>query len=122
MAGQIVLGNLVIDHDRYEVWVEEKRVGLTFLEFELLMLLARNAGKVVARDRLIRTIWGAPMEGQDRKLTVHMSRLRKKLERSQSWHIQTITKRGYALMNPNSEPRASPEGDESTPLSQTGQL
>jgi DNA-binding winged helix-turn-helix (wHTH) protein len=42
-------------------------------------------------------VWNEPSQGQDRKLTVHMSRLRKKMGGSQPWHIETITKRGYAL-------------------------
>ena len=68
------------------------------MEFELLYALARNAGKVLARSKLMQAVWNEPSRGQDRKLTVHMSRLRKKMRGSRPWHIETITKRGYALV------------------------
>jgi Transcriptional regulatory protein, C terminal len=74
----ITLGNVTIDRDRFEVWVDMRRVDLTFVEFELLFHLAKNEGKVLARSRLMHAIWNEPSRGQDRKLTVHMSRLRKR--------------------------------------------
>ena len=95
---RITLGNVTIDRDRFEVWVDVRRVDLTFVEFELLYALARNAGKVLARSKLMQAVWNEPSRGQDRKLTVHMSRLRKKMRGSRPWHIETITKRGYALV------------------------
>ena len=93
----ITLGNVTIDRDRFEVWIDVRRVDLTFSEFELLYTLAKSAGKVVARSKLMELVWNEPSRGQDRKLTVHMSRLRKKMHGSRPWHIETITKRGYAL-------------------------
>src|SRR3989442_5109727 len=97
---RITLGNVTIDRDRFEVWVDMRRVDLTFVEFELLFLLAKNAGKVLARSKLLEAIWKErPSQGEDRKLTVHMSRLRKKVRGSRPWRIETITKRGYALVD-----------------------
>jgi two-component system response regulator RstA len=96
---RITLGNLTIDRDRFEVWIDTRRADLTFVEFELLYLLARNAGKVLGRPKLLEAIWRErPSPGEDRKLTVHMSRLRKKMRASRPWHIETITKRGYAFV------------------------
>jgi two-component system alkaline phosphatase synthesis response regulator PhoP len=95
----IVLGNMTIDRSRYDVWVGERLVELTYVEFELLFALARNAGKVMSRARLIQAVWHESGGDDDRKLTVHMSRLRKKLAASDPWQIETYTKRGYALMN-----------------------
>jgi len=94
---RITLGNVTIDRDRFEVWIEARRVDLTFSEFELLYTLAKSAGKVVARSKLMELVWNEPSQGQDQKLTVHMSRLRKKMYGSRPWQIETITKRGYAL-------------------------
>jgi DNA-binding response OmpR family regulator len=96
---RISLGNVTIDRDRFEVWVDEERIDLTFVEFELLYHLARNAGKVLARSRLLLAVWNERTTGEDRKLTVHMSRLRKKMRGSHPWRIETITKRGYALVD-----------------------
>ncbi len=98
MSSRIVLGNVTIDRDRFEVWVGDQRIEFTFVEFELLCTLARNAGKVIPRSRLLIAVWNERSTGEDRKLTVHMSRLRKKLRGSNHWRIETVTKRGYALM------------------------
>jgi DNA-binding response OmpR family regulator len=95
---RIRLGNITIDRDRFEVHVGQQPVGLTFVEFELLYSLAKNAGKVMSRSRLMQTVWNETGAEGARKLTVHMSRLRKKLRGSEPWRIETFTKRGYALM------------------------
>ena len=105
-SSRITLGNVTIDRDRFEVWVGDERIELTFVEFELLHVLARNAGKVVPRSRLLLAVWNERSTGEDRKLTVHMSRLRKKLRGSDCWRIETVTKRGYAL-TPVAEPAES---------------
>ena len=99
MISSIALGNMTIDRARYDVWVGDQRIELTYVEFELLTVLARNAGKVMSRARLIQAVWHESGGDDDRKLTVHMSRLRKKLSASDPWQIETYTKRGYALMN-----------------------
>lgn len=95
----ISLGNLAISRDRFDVTVSGRTIELTYVEFELLFALARNAGKVISRSRLIQAVWHEAETDDDRKLTVHMSRLRKKLSGSDPWQIETYTKRGYALMN-----------------------
>jgi two-component system alkaline phosphatase synthesis response regulator PhoP len=97
MATRVELGNLVIDKDRFEAAIDGRRVNLTFVEFDLLGELARSAGKVLSRPQLLKAVWGEDSTDGDRKLTVHMSRLRKKLRGSRPWQIETITKRGYAL-------------------------
>lgn len=91
------LGNLTIDSNRFEVRIADNPIDLTFVEFELLHQLARNAGKVMTRSRLMLAVWHERTNGEDRKLTVHMSRLRKKLRGSEPWQIETVTRRGYAL-------------------------
>lgn len=74
-------------------------MDLTFVEFELLYQLAKNSGRVLGRARLLQSVWNERSSGGDTKLTVHMSRLRKKLRASNPWQIETVTKRGYALVN-----------------------
>ena len=97
MSSRIVLGNVIIDRDRFEVWVGDERIELTFVEFELLCMLARKPAKVIPRSRLLLSVWNERLPGEDKKLTVHMSRLRKKLRGSNYWRIETVTKRGYVL-------------------------
>jgi DNA-binding response OmpR family regulator len=105
MASRITLGNLTIDRRRYETSVGGQRVKLTYVEFELLFRLAHNAGKVLALERLVEVVWGAGVTGGDRKLRVHICRLRKKISGSHPWQISTITKRGYALTDAERAPR-----------------
>ncbi|HVP04200.1 MAG TPA: winged helix-turn-helix domain-containing protein [Dehalococcoidia bacterium] len=95
----ITLGNLTIDRNRVAVWVAGRPVALTYIEFELLFDLARHAGQVRSRQKLMQTVWREPASSSDRKLTVHMSRLRSKLKDSSPWQIQTYTRRGYGLMD-----------------------
>jgi DNA-binding response OmpR family regulator len=93
----VTLGNLTIDRERFDVWIGDRRIELTFVEFELLYQLARHTERVMPRARLIQAVWNEPASRDDQKLTVHMSRLRKKLRGSQPWRIETVTKRGYVL-------------------------
>ena len=97
MPARVTLGNLTIDRDRFEASIGGKRVNLTFVEFDLLGELVRANGRVVSRSHLLKAVWGDDPSSGDRKLTVHMSRLRKKLRDSSPWRIETITKRGYAF-------------------------
>jgi DNA-binding response OmpR family regulator len=107
MVSHVTLGNLIVDRDRYEVWVSKQRVGLTYVEFELLFCLAQNSGRVMPRGALLEAVWGTASEGDARKLTVHISRLRKKIRDSHPWQIRTVTKRGYALANVDLGPEPS---------------
>ena len=110
----ITLGNITIDRDRFEVWVDDRRVELTFVEFELLYELARHAGRVLPRQRLLRAVWhDGASSGGDRKLTVHLSRLRRKMHGSGPWQIQTYTKRGYSMTD---RTRAGVNVTETTPV------
>ena len=93
----LTLGNVAIDVEGYRVRVDLRLVPLTFTEFELLLRLARKPGKVITREELLRSVWdGRSLAGKD-TLTVHISRLRKKMCESQPWGIRTIRRRGYVL-------------------------
>lgn len=96
-ASTITLGNLTLNIDRYAVQVSGRTVALTFLEFEVLKCLAQNAGRVVQRDQLLRELWGEDGPSNPLRLTIHMSRLRKKLAGSTPWTIETVRRRGYVL-------------------------
>ena len=97
MSDPLELGNLSIDQERFEVRVADEKTDLTFVEFELLQQLVSHAGKVVTRRELLLTVWNESNPQRDRKLTVHLSRLRKKIRESWPWRIETVTKRGYVL-------------------------
>jgi DNA-binding response OmpR family regulator len=72
-------------------------LALRTLEFELLAELARNAGQVVRRDRLLDRVWGISFAGGTRTVDVHVAQLRKKLGRPDL--IQTVRGVGYRLLD-----------------------
>ena len=96
MEQRFTLGNLTVDLEAYNVWVNERRLRLTYSEFELLSILVRRAGAVVPREDLAREMWGG--EPAEHRLNVQVCRLRKKLEDSHPWRVKTVRRRGYALI------------------------
>ncbi len=74
------VGPIKIDHARHEVTVEGKLVHLTPIEFRLLALLARHAGKVLTHRQLLHDVWGPRSTHQTHYLRVHMAALRRKVE------------------------------------------
>ena len=94
-SSKIVVGDLVIDLERYEVRLEGKRVLFTYKEYQLLVLLASNAGKVYTRDSLLSQVWGYDYFGGTRTVDVHIRRLRSKLEGTGHSFIETIWNVGY---------------------------
>lgn len=102
MGREIVLGNLTIDPDRYEVFVDGRPINLTFIEFQLLLFLTLNAGRVVSHERIFAELWDSRPANGRRRLTVHISRLRKKIAASNPYALQTFTKRGYGIVTTGS--------------------
>jgi two-component system KDP operon response regulator KdpE len=76
----LVVGPIRIDQARYEVTVGEAAVHLTPIEFRLLALLARHAGKVLTHRQLLHEVWGPRSTQHTHYLRVHMAALRRKLE------------------------------------------
>jgi DNA-binding response OmpR family regulator len=95
-AQSITIGELQIDFRSRNVSVGGAAVELRTLEFELLAELARHAGQVVSRDRLLERVWGVSFAGGTRTVDVHVAQLRKKLGRPQL--IRTVRGVGYRLL------------------------
>lgn len=93
----ITAGNLKIDTDAHKVFLEEKEIELNVKEFELLKLLVENKGKTLNKDYLFQEIWGADCFSENQTLTVHIKRLRDKLEKNPKKpdHILTVWGVGY---------------------------
>ncbi|MGH9340486.1 MAG: winged helix-turn-helix domain-containing protein [Acidobacteriota bacterium] len=87
---------IVLDPDRYELRVEDKPVSLTTTEFNLLLFLLRNKGRVVSRETLLDKVWGYHYGGTTRTVDTHIQRLRDKLG-SQNHCIETIRGVGYRI-------------------------
>jgi len=99
-AAQVIrLGDLVLDLDRHEVRLRETVIPLPPKEFDLLTLLARNAGRAVRRDTLLRQVWGDDFYGDGHTLDVHIRWLREKIEddASQPKRVTTVRGLGYRL-------------------------
>jgi DNA-binding response OmpR family regulator len=73
-------GSLVIDERRREVRVREDPVRLTRKEFDLLTYLARRPGVTLTRTRLLEDVWDFAWDGDTATVTVHIRRLREKIE------------------------------------------
>jgi DNA-binding response OmpR family regulator len=97
-AAVIELGNLRIDPRSSEVSVDSRPVDLTHQEFELLLALAEEAGRVRSYASLGRALWQAEGAKALRRLNVATCRLRAKLAGSRPYRIETVRRRGYGLL------------------------
>ena len=92
----IIRGDLTINPSNYEVLINNNRINLRFKEYELLLLLASNPGRVYDRATLLNQIWGYDYFGGTRTVDVHIRRLRSKIEiNSENPYIETIWNVGY---------------------------
>jgi DNA-binding response OmpR family regulator len=96
---QIQRGKISIDVARYEVRVGEKKIDLTFTEFELLKFLCSNPGIVFTREVLLNKVWGYEYYGGTRTVDVHIRRLRSKIETKSSVFIETVRNIGYKFIS-----------------------
>ena len=93
----VKLGELVIDPVRREVRVGSRLLDLRTQEFDLLLTLANQPGRVFTREQLLQMAWGFDFYGQTRTVDVHVAHLRKKLEGGVI-KIETVTGVGYKLV------------------------
>ena len=100
--------NLVSDTVRYKeitlieterkVTVSENEVALTHLEFEILLLLLKNKGRVFTRDDLLNLVWGYDFAGDEKGVNFHIMNLRKKMKVN---YIETVRGVGYRIAKEN---------------------
>jgi DNA-binding response OmpR family regulator len=93
-------GTLQICRSSHTVFLEKHPIDLTTNEFDLLWILASNAGKVMNRDAIFRELRGIVYDGLDRSVDIAVSRLRKKLEDDveEPQRIKTIWRKGYLFV------------------------
>lgn len=92
-------GVLTIDVQKYEVRVGEKKIDLTFTEFELLKFLCGNPETVFTREVLLNKVWGYEYYGGTRTVDVHIRRLRSKIESKSLTFIETVRNIGYKFVS-----------------------
>jgi DNA-binding response OmpR family regulator len=96
-AGSIVTGRLEIDRDRREVRLDGAAIALTRKEFDLLETLASAPGRAFTRTELLEDVWDFAWDGDSSTVTVHVRRLRSKIEDDPSHprHVVTVWGVGY---------------------------
>jgi two-component system, OmpR family, alkaline phosphatase synthesis response regulator PhoP len=89
----LVFRHVRIDPDARKVWVAERLVDLTAIEFDLLIKLAQNRGRVLSRQQLLESVWGGTYYGEMRVVDVHLGHVRQKL--GEDKFIVTVRGVGY---------------------------
>ena len=97
------VGDLRVDLGRREVSVGQKSVKLTPIEFKLLAVLVRNAGRVLTHRQLLREVWGPESVQENHYLRVYMNNLRNKVEAEPARPRYFLTEAGvgYRLATPH---------------------
>lgn len=93
----IVIRGLKIEKDSRRVFINDQEVSLAQKEFDLLLFLAENPNRVFGREELFEKIWGLESLGDSATVTVHIARIREKIEidPSKPQYIQTVWGAGY---------------------------
>lgn len=94
-----MIGPLTFDTDSHTVMLHDQSLSLTLKEYELLLLLAKNNGKVFSREQLLQSIWGYAYTGSERTVDTHIKTLRLKLKQYGTL-IQTVWGKGYKVRLP----------------------
>lgn len=94
---KIIVGNIHIDVDNRQVLINNEEIILTSKEFDLLLFLINNPNHVFSKNELFEKIWGIDAIGDVSTVTVHIRKLREKVEMDSSnpQHIETIWGAGY---------------------------
>ena len=87
-------GHIVLDEQGRRAWRDGQSVELTMKEFDLVLFLMKNPGKVYSREALLDLVWGYEYQGDTRTVDVHIRRLREKLELNPAQPAYIITKWG----------------------------
>lgn len=94
VSGLLTIGNLSIDVTAHEIIRGGKKIALTRLEFDLLVALAKEPGRVFSRDALLSEVWGYRHSTDTRLVNVHVQRLRSKVEQDPENPTIVLTVRG----------------------------
>lgn len=99
-SGRLEFGDLVVDNAAREVLYQGEVVDLTSAEYDLLWLLASNAGTVLSREMIFERLRGIQYDGQDRSIDVRISRIRPKVgdDPDNPRRIKTVRSKGYLFV------------------------
>lgn len=91
---------MTINSQRYEVYLLDTKIDLTYKEYELLKFLASNPNRVYSRDSLLKSVWDYDYFGGTRTVDVHIRRLRSKIDNPTHNFIETQWNVGYKFVPP----------------------
>lgn len=94
-VGILKYKNMVLNTENYEVFVDSKKISLTYREYEILKLFLENQGKVFTRDNILNSIWSYDYYGDDKIVNTHIKNIRKKLGYD---YIETVRGVGYRIV------------------------
>ena len=96
-------GDLTVDYEKHVVTLKGEAVHLTQIEFKLLSLLSKNAGKVLTYSYIMEQIWGPYVDSNNQILRVNMANIRRKIEKNpaQPEFIFTEIGVGYRMAEAN---------------------
>lgn len=99
------VGELKVYPEQYEAYFQGQLLELTPKEFELLLHLVNNKGRVLTRDHLLSAVWNYDFAGDTRIVDVHISHLREKIEpdTKKPVYIKTIRGLGYKMEEPRNQ-------------------
>ena len=97
----IEINGLVIDKDKHKCLLYEKEIDLTPMEFEILLYLAENRGKVIPSEELFEKVWKEKYLDSNNTVMVHIRRIREKLNEDTKHpkFIKTVWGVGYKIEN-----------------------
>lgn len=97
---KLKFGDIVIDKNTREIYKNGDIIDLSLKEYEVLVILAQNKGKVVSREYLLSEVWGYEVFGETRTVDVHIRHLRQKIEdeKNTKQFIETVRGVGYKLI------------------------
>ncbi len=98
----VAVHGLTVNTNRREVTLDGAELELSVLEYDLLMFLIANAGRVVSRLELLKNVWGSEFEGYEHSVSIAVSRLRSKLGdgADEPKFIHTVRGVGYRFTEP----------------------
>lgn len=99
-SGRLEFGDLIVDNAAREVLYRGEVVDMTSAEYDLLWLLASNAGTVLSREMIFERLRGIQYDGQDRSIDVRISRIRPKVgdDPDNPRRIKTVRSKGYLFV------------------------
>ena len=96
---KIIIDELLIDLETHSVYVDDKEIKLTPTEFDILVLLAKNRGKIFSIENIYESVWNQEFMESDNTVMVHIRRIREKIEENsrKPKYIKTVWGVGYKI-------------------------